>query len=122
MKGSLLRLEELKAEHRERFRAAAPKVKQIDVMCFRLRCPTALNPNRLKGTWRGLRLAKGTCTRRTCPREVLEIYLRVLNDTRTWRQEGDSFSRRFWRDIALYWQNKLRKLLGIPPKPVGDYG
>ena len=71
-KGSLSKLERLKAEHREKFKAEAPKVKKIDGRCFELRCPTAINPRRLKYRGGSLHLIGANCTRKRCPREAME--------------------------------------------------
>jgi len=67
-KGSLTKLEALKAEHAETFRAQAPKVKRINQRCFELLCPTAIGRVGLD-RGRRLRVKKTTCTRKRCPRE-----------------------------------------------------
>jgi hypothetical protein len=67
-RGTLIKLEKLKAEHADEFRAAAPKTKRINEECFTLLCPTAIGRVGLaKGGY--LRVSKPTCTRKRCPRE-----------------------------------------------------
>ncbi len=115
-KGTLTHLEQLKAEYREKFKAEAPKVKQIDLMCFRLRCSTVMNPRNIKFTHRGLRLAKQTCTRKNCPRNrfyaALAKYREMLDRTRPFRQQNDdAHSRAFWWGIVEKWKAKLQSAL-----------
>ena len=70
-KGSLSKLEQLKAEHADEFRAAAPKTRRIEQECFDLLCPTAIGRVGLaKGDY--LRVEKPTCTRKRCPRQCGE--------------------------------------------------
>lgn len=112
-KGSLAKLAELKEERRETFKAAAPKVKRVDLPCFRVRCRTALNPDRLNFTWRGLRLARGTCTRKTCPLVTLEKYKEMLERTRAFRQSNDDpDSRAFWWGVVRNWKKRFRRERG----------
>ena len=67
-KGSLTKLEQLKTEHADEFRAAAPKTRRIEQECFDLLCPTAIGRVGLaKGGY--LRVEKPTCTRKRCPRQ-----------------------------------------------------
>jgi len=111
-KGSLDKLEALKAEYTHQFREAAPKVKRIDGQCFKLRCKTAVNPAGLKHSGGSLRLSRGTCTRKTCPRKALEEYKRMLNLTRPWRQGEYPETAKMWRDVIKQQKAKLQRSLG----------
>jgi len=109
-KGSLTELEQLKKEHGPRFKTEAPKVKRIDLPCFKVRCSTAMNPDRLKFTWRGLRVARGTCTRKTCPLVTLGKYKEMLDRTRAFRRANDdSDSRAFWWGVVADWKRRFRR-------------
>lgn len=109
-KGTLTDLERLKIEHRKAFKATAPRVKQIDLPCYEVRCSTALNPDRLKFSWRGLRVKKTTCTRKTCPLATLETYLEVLEHTRPFRQRNDDTdSRAFWWGVVANWKRRFQR-------------
>jgi hypothetical protein len=72
-RGTLIKLEKLKAKYADELRAAAPKVKRINERCFALLCPTAIAR---VGMARGgyLRVDRPTCTRKRCPREKEESY------------------------------------------------
>lgn len=97
-------------EYSPRFKAAAPKVKAIDLDCFKVRCKTALNPAHIKFSWRGLRRAQGTCTRATCPLVTLEKYLEMLERTRGFRQRNDDpDSRAFWWSVVRDWKKRFRR-------------
>jgi hypothetical protein len=111
-KGSLSKLEALKDEYREELKAKAPKVKKIDARCFKLRCKTAVNPARLRHSGGRLRLARGTCTRKTCPREMLEEYKRMLNLTRPWRQGEYPETAKMWWGVIKAQKVKLQRSLG----------
>lgn len=67
-KGTLGDLERLRAKHREKFKAAAPKVRRINQECLNFLCPMAIG--RI-GLDRGgqLRIKQTTCTWARCPRE-----------------------------------------------------
>jgi hypothetical protein len=111
--GTLTDLAELKKEWGPRFKEAAPKVKRIGLDCFKVRCSTALNPARLKFSWRGVRLAKATCTRATCPLVTLEKYLEMLERTRAFRQRNDDpESRAFWWGVVGEWKKRFRRERG----------
>ena len=109
-KGTLTKLKQLKAEHREAFKATAPRVKKLDLPCYEIRCSTAMQPSRLKFTWRGLRVVRGTCTRKTCPLVTLETYLEVLERTRPFRQHNeDADSRAFWWGVVADWKRRFQR-------------
>jgi hypothetical protein len=111
--GTLTDLAKLKKEWGPRFKQAAPKIKAIDLPCFKVRCKTAMNPNRVKFSWRGLRVAKTTCTRATCPLVTLEKYLEMLERTRAFRQRNDDpESRAFWWGIVEKWKERFRRERG----------
>ena len=67
-KGSLTKLEALKAEYGPKFKAEAPKVKRINQKCLDLLCVTAIGRVGLDRGGR-LRIKKATCTNKRCPRE-----------------------------------------------------
>jgi hypothetical protein len=107
-KGTLTDLERLKAEYAEKFRRAAPKVKRIGKRCFAIHCST-VSPARLKRSGGNLRLAKGTCTRKTCP---WEEYRRVLDRTRAWRRDKNRpVMAGIWWDTVERERKKLRRKL-----------
>jgi len=111
--GTLTELDQLKKEWGPRFKEAAPKIKRIGLDCFKVRCSTALNPARLKFSWRGVRLAKTRCTRATCPLVTLEKYLEMLERTRSFRQRNDDpESRAFWWSVVGEWKKRFRRERG----------
>jgi len=67
-KGTLSKLEKLKTEYAEKFKAAAPKYRKINQRCFDLLCPYAIGEI---GMDRGgvLRTNAKTCKRKRCPKD-----------------------------------------------------
>lgn len=67
-KGSLTKLEQLKAEYGPKFKAAAPKRRKIDQECGDLLCPYALR--HVRPDRRGLLWIKNEwCAEKRCPKE-----------------------------------------------------
>jgi len=67
-KGTLTKLEELKAKYAEKFKSEAPKYRKIDQRCFDLLCPYAIGQ---VGMDEGgiLRTKAKMCKRKRCPKD-----------------------------------------------------
>lgn len=106
-KGSLAKLEQLKANHADEIRAAALKRRKRGPLCLHFRCEKA----DLVESPGGLRLRGGWCKLKRCPRKQLEEYLRLLDQTRHWRQEGDVWTAAFWWGTVERKRGQLREAL-----------
>jgi hypothetical protein len=112
-KGSLAKLEKLKAEHGPRFKQAAKQCKRGDE-CVKIRCVHAtrylvMGPS-------GLRLRGGYCKRKGCPRLLIPLYLEMLRRSRPYRRQDCQWTRQRWWEPIRARRDQIRKQIrGLRP-------
>lgn len=110
-KGSLSKLEELKAEHVPRFKVVAKQCKRSDE-CIKIRCIHAIRYLAMGPS--GLRLRGGYYKRRSCPRLLIPLYLDMLRRTRLYRQQDCRWTRqRWWEPIRARRAQIGNQIIGL---------